>query len=153
VVGAGTTFTMLFPACESSAIVPAVETKTVTATGAGKTILVVDDEPLIRNLLNDVLAGNGHHILVAENGAVALKLFKQHMAEISLVMIDMMMPVLDGYKTIGAMQRLRPGTPFIAMSGMLQPAKLTEAAPEAKIELLNKPFTVPQVFETLARIR
>jgi CheY-like chemotaxis protein len=153
VIGQGTTFTMLFPASESAVPAQTAEVKPLPAAGIGRLVLVVDDEPMIRSLLHDVLTGNGYRILVAENGALGLTLFQQHMAEISLVMIDMMMPVLDGYKAIAAMQQLRPETHFVAMSGMLQPANLPQTAAAPKIELLNKPFTVQQVFETLTRVK
>ena len=152
VVGQGTTFTILFPASESATATPhMVESQTLTATGSGKTVLVVDDEPLIRNLLHEVLADHGYRIVLAENGARAVNLFQQHLAEINVVMVDMMMPVLDGYSAIAQMQQLRPGTHFVAMSGMLQPAKLSAAAPDAQIELLHKPFNGQKILEALTR--
>ena len=152
VVGKGTTFTMLFPPTESVELT-AVADQSPAAGGNGQLVLVVDDEPLIRELLASVLTGNGYRVIAAEDGARGVELFKQHAAEINIVMIDMMMPVLDGYKAIPLMHKIRPATKFIAISGLMQTADLTQTAPTAQIEVLSKPFTVQKVLETVARLQ
>ena len=152
VVGQGTTFTMLFPLNESATPVLTAEVPPPIAAGTGRLVLVIDDEPLIRDLLESMLTGNGYRVLAAADGAGGLALFQQHAAEVSLVMIDMMMPVLDGYQAIPAMRELRPDIQFVAMSGMIQADKFEQISAAAKIEILNKPFTGQKVLETLTRI-
>ena len=152
VVGKGTTFTMLFPLNESAATIQAAEMAPPIAAGAGKLVLVIDDEPLIRDLVESLLTGNGYRVLTAADGERGLALFRQHAAEISLVMVDLMMPVMDGYKAIPAMRELRPDIQFVAMSGMIQAEKFEKISAGAKIEILNKPFTGQKVLETLTRI-
>ena len=153
IVGKGTTFTILFPPAESDVLAPAADVRHPSPTGAGQLVLVVDDEPLIRELLQGVLTEHGYRVLLAEDGARGVALFKEHMADIHIVMIDMMMPVLDGYKAIPAMHRLRPDVKFIAISGLIQTAELAETAPGVEIEVLKKPFTGQKVIETLARVQ
>ena len=154
VVGQGTTFTILFPLNESAApVATAAESQPVAGGGAGKFVLVVDDEPLIRDLLESQLTGNGYRVVLAEDGAQGLTLFKERADEISLVMIDMMMPVLDGYQAIAAMHQLRPDTRFVAMSGLIQTDKLPPAASGVRIEVLNKPFTGQKVFAALESVQ
>jgi two-component system cell cycle sensor histidine kinase/response regulator CckA len=143
---------MLFPPTESAEIATAAD-QGPAAGGAGQLVLVVDDEPLIRDLLNSVLTESGYRVLTAEDGASGLDLFKQQAAEISIVMIDMMMPVLYGYKAIPLMHQIRPDTQFIAISGLMQPADLAQTAPTARVEVLRKPFTGQKALETLARIQ
>jgi PAS domain S-box-containing protein len=152
VVGQGTTFTILFPLNESATVAPAAEIQAPVAAGAGRLVLVVDDEALIRDLLRSVLTGQGYRVIVAEDGARAVELFQNHAAEISLVMIDLMMPVLDGYRAIAAMHQLRRDTKFMAMSGMIQAEKFEALAAITKVEILNKPFSGQKVLETLTRI-
>lgn len=62
-------------------------------------ILVVDDESRMRKLLNDFLSASGYEILEAENGEKALEIFSMH-KDISLILLDVMMPVLDGWQTL-----------------------------------------------------
>ncbi len=152
VVGKGTAFTILFPLNESATVVPAAEVLATVAAGSGRLVLVADDEALIRDLLRSVLTSQGYSVILAEDGARAVELFQKHAAEISLVMIDMMMPVLDGYQAIAAMHQLRRDTKFIAMSGMMQAEKYERVATLTKIEVLNKPFAGQKVLETLTRI-
>ena len=154
VVGQGTTFTILFPLNESAApVATAAEFQPVAGGGAGKFVLVVDDEPLIRDLLESQLTGNGYRVMVAADGAQGLTLFKERADEISLVMIDMMMPVLDGYKAIAAMHQLRPETRFVAMSGLIQTDKLPPISSGVRLEVLNKPFTGQKVFAALESVQ
>lgn len=152
VVGRGTTFTILFPLNEAAAVVQNKEIQAPVAAGSGRLVLVVDDEANIRDLLHSVLTAQGYRVMVAEDGARAVELFQKHSAEISLVMIDMMMPVLDGYKAIAAMHQLRRDTNFVAMSGMMQAEKYEQIATLTKIEVMNKPFSGQKVLETLTRI-
>jgi PAS domain S-box-containing protein len=152
VVGKGTTFSILFPLNESVAPVKIAEAQGAIAAGTGRLVLVIDDEPLIRDLLCSLLTGHGYRVLTAADGASGLTAFKQHAAEISLVMIDLMMPVLDGYQAIPVMHRLRPGIKFVAMSGMMQAEKFEPLAAVTKVEILHKPFTGQTVLETLTRV-
>ncbi len=152
VVGQGTTFTILFPLPESAVTVSAAEVAAPIAAGTGRLVLVIDDEPLIRDLLQGMLTGNGYRVLTAADGASGVALFQKHAAEISLVMIDLMMPVLDGYKAIPAMHKIRPETKFVAMSGMIVAEKFEPLTALTKIEIMNKPFTGQRVLETLTRI-
>ena len=153
VVGKGTTFTMLFPPTDAAEVTQTADVQQPVGAGVGRQVLVIDDEPFIRELLQSVLAEDGYRVLIAEDGARGLELFRQHAADISIVMIDMMMPVLDGYKAIPAMRQIRPDTKFVAISGLLQTADLAQTAPGLQIEVLRKPFTGQKVLETLGRIQ
>lgn len=67
-------------------------------------ILVVDDESRMRKLLNDFLSTNGYEILEAENGQKALDIFEEN-KDISLILLDVMMPVLDGWSTLRELRK------------------------------------------------
>ena len=72
--------------------------------------------------------------------------------DVSVVMIDMMMPVLDGRKAMRAMLQIRPDTKFIAMTGLMQPCSFAQEPHADQIEVLKKPFTTEKALETLARV-
>ncbi len=152
VMGQGTTFTILFPPADLEIAAPAAAVARPTVPGAGQLVLVVDDEPLIREMLGTVLTGNGYRVLHAEDGARGVALFQQHAPDISVVVTDMMMPVLDGKKAISAMRQIRPDMRFISISGLAQASDFETGPDAAKVEVLRKPFTSEKVLEALARV-
>jgi CheY-like chemotaxis protein len=82
-----------------------------------KTILVVDDEPGIRTLLGMALPHHGFDVLLASSGEDAIALYRQHRHDISLVLLDVQMPVLDGPSTLTALQECDPQVRCCFMSG------------------------------------
>ena len=148
-VGQGTAFTILFPPAEQAAEAKTADAPLSSASGGGATVLVVDDEPLIRDMLAAILSQHHYHVLTAENGAQGVELFKQHAREINLVMVDMMMPVMDGKKAMHAMRQVRRDTKFIAISGLAQAVPTAEEVGEASLTILSKPFTSDKVLATL----
>lgn len=80
-------------------------------------ILIVDDEPMIRFLLDKILTSEGHHVMTASDGEEAILLSKTHCFDIFLV--DLIMPCKDGIETILTLRTRRRNTPIIAMSGGL----------------------------------
>ena len=151
VVGKGTTFTMLFPPSEVAASAAPVVIAPTAVRGNGQLVLVIDDEPLIREMLDTVLTAKGYRVLQAEDGSRGVALFKQHASEVGVVIIDMMMPVLDGTKAMQAMREIRDDARFIFISGVMQPGDRVPSLRSAQIEMLRKPFTGDKVLETVAR--
>jgi CheY-like chemotaxis protein len=100
-------------------------------------------------MLGTVLTENDYRVLQAEDGARALELFIHHSSEVSAVIIDMVMPVLDGQKAMRAMLQIRPDTKFLAITGLMQPGDLAQEAHASQIRVLRKPFTSPKVLEAL----
>ena len=150
-VGKGTVFTVLFPPAEPAVTPPAVEPPRPRPVGAGRLVLVVDDEPLIRTLAETILTQNGYRVLEAEDGQRGLALFQQHAADICVVVIDMMMPVLGGKKAIKAMRRIRSDVPFIVISGLMQASEIAEENGFRPV-LLQKPFASDKFLETLQKV-
>jgi CheY-like chemotaxis protein len=78
-------------------------------------VLVVDDEPVVREVIVEMVADAGHTVLSAEDGNEALRLFREH--SIDLVITDLIMPAREGLETILELKRLDPDVRIIAMSG------------------------------------
>jgi CheY-like chemotaxis protein len=99
------------------------------------TILVVDDEAPIRNLLVAILTGSGHTTITAINGLEAVAVYRSNAAGIDLVITDMTMPVLNGAEAIARIRETNPSVPIIVMSGY------TTSDVPAGTQFLPKPFT------------
>jgi len=124
------------------------ETTTVSTRrrGHGELILVVDDETGVREMVRDILAANGYRVLTAENGAVGVSIFAERPQEIQAVLIDVVMPVMDGPTATLEMLKVNPLVKIIAMSGTVQADETTAPAHV----FLQKPYTVDVLLQTLA---
>ena len=146
VPGKGTTFEVYLPADQSSATVAGPARAEPLRSGHGETILVVDDEPAVLAVTSSMLEANGYRVLVAEDGAAAVAVYAQHAQQISVVVTDIMMPLMDGVALIRSLQRLDPRVRIITVSGLSnqpgQPERHTELQAKGIRHHLNKPFTV-----------
>src|SRR5215208_3514492 len=98
------------------------------------TILVADDENPIRTLLAMLLSGAGHSVYQAANGLEAVAVFRSYANRIDLVIVDMVMPVMDGAQAIERMRETRPDIPVICISGY------TDQDLPKGVSFLPKPF-------------
>ena len=111
-------------------------TDPVTATMP--TILVVDDEPEIRALLNDVFADRGYAVHAAVDGAAALKCVVEHRPDV--VLLDVDMPRLRGVETLVAIRELSPQTRVVMISGKGDVAEARRALALGAFDYVTKPF-------------
>ena len=114
-----------------------------------RTVLAVDDQEINRDSL-EVILGDGYEVLTAENGAVALELRRGHAKEISLVLLDLMMPVMDGFDVIKAIHEDEELSkiPVIVMTAD-KGAEL-DALDYGAADFITKPFDFHEVI--LARV-
>jgi PAS domain S-box-containing protein len=148
--GKGSTFTVLLPAEQESPDVLTVnEAITASARGEGL-VLVVDDEVAIRSLVQYTLEDLGYTVISAENGAQALELFDRSANEIGLVLLDIVMPVLDGPDTAVAIHSRRPDLPLLVMSGIADDDALRRFGPVRIAGFVPKPFAPDQLAQALA---
>jgi len=115
-----------------------------------KRILLVDDDAAFREPLCEWLSRNGYEVQTAQNGSVALKLYRQQAAD--LVITDLIMPEAEGLETIGALRRLQPNVKIIAMSGggRIGPIEyLTIARNLGAHRVLAKPFSCQEILDAV----
>ncbi len=106
------------------------------------TVLVVDDEPLVRAFASEGLRGLGYQVLVAENGRQALQIYEQHHGKIDCVLLDLIMPDLSGLETYRQLRAQDPQVLVVFASGYSTGGILREA-PEAKLAaFIGKPYTL-----------
>jgi CheY-like chemotaxis protein len=116
-------------------------------------VLVIDDEPGIRSLIQATLEDLGYTVLTAEHGAQALELFDRSNEEIVLVLLDLIMPVLDGAQTAAALQERQPELPILIMSGIGDDDALRGFGETRIAGFVPKPFSPDQLAQAVAIAR
>jgi PAS domain S-box-containing protein len=149
-VGKGTEFRIYIPAATSGQARQPEEVSVSSPLGRGELILVVDDEDAILEVARRALQENGYRVLTARDGTEALALYAEHKKKIDAVLMDMMMPYLDGAATIRALQKLDPEVRIIASSGLSASDKMFEAANQGVNRFLTKPYTAEKLLNALA---
>jgi two-component system, cell cycle sensor histidine kinase and response regulator CckA len=147
----GSVFRILFPVVtKTDEVRPATLPAKVVKTGG--TILVVDDDALIRELTARLLAGYGYTVVTAGDGGEGVEVFREHAASLVTVLLDLTMPRMDGFEAHAAMHQINPRVPVILMSGFSQ--KLDNLPPEAihPAGVLAKPFGGAQLKARLAAV-
>ncbi len=146
-VGRGSTFKVFLPAGAEDAISgnPAGSARTGFPRGNGECILVVDDEAPILDITRQTLVAFGYEVMTAGDGAQAVSLYVQHQTEISLVLTDMMMPVMDGPALIAAIRHINPRQRIIAASGLNANGNVARATQAGVNHFLAKPYSADRL--------
>jgi DNA-binding response OmpR family regulator len=111
----------------------------------GKRILLVDDDPTVRDSMNDVLVAEGYFVIPAENGQQALDLANQ--LPVDLALLDLNMPVKNGWDTFEQLTREHPLVPIIIVTA--RPNQLFTALSAGAGALLEKPMDIPTLLRTM----
>jgi len=115
-------------------------------------VLVIDDEDLIRSLLERLLEFVGFEAVTAPDGLTGLKLFEQHGESICVVFLDLTMPGMDGTKTLSAIRLLNPDVRVVVMTGHGEGAAEDLLRDDPNTRFLAKPFTLSVVASCLAEM-
>lgn len=151
-VDRGTCFKIYLPARKSIDLVQSTETLEHFA-GKGELILVVDDEVSVREITKASLETYNYRAMTASDGAEAIALYAQHKSEITVVLLDLMMPSLDSSTIINALQKINPQVKIIAMSGLVSNGEVAKASSKGVREFLAKPFTLQELLQVLFKIK
>ncbi len=118
--------------------------------GHGELILVVDDESSIREIARATLEAYGYRVLVAGDGAEAIAVFVKNMDNVRVVIVDNMMPVMDGKSTVAALKRMTADVKIIATSGLQE--EMSGSFSEQIDAFMNKPFTGGTLLSTVHEV-
>nr|WP_321468439.1 cache domain-containing protein [uncultured Desulfobulbus sp.] len=149
-LGRGTVFTLHLPLLSEEAVEREVDAPLAIA-GQG-TILIVDDEPVIRLAVRFMLEGMGYTVHEAENGKMGIECYQQHQGTIDLVLLDMVMPVMDGSECFRRLKDFDPEVRVIIASGFTREADFGRLLQEGLTGFIRKPYTLEQLSELLHRI-
>ena len=150
-VGRGTQFRVYLPAAEGSGTALETNVQAPLPAGRGELILVVDDDVPIREMAAATLTAFGYRVLGAADGAEAVALYARQPEQVAAVLLDMMMPVMDGPTTMVALRKINPEVRMIAASGLSDP-RLDDRAGPVPPPFLAKPYTTRHLLETLRRV-
>jgi|GEM_PF-1317668 len=148
----GSTFHVMLPLPEGKPIATMPVERHDADWAGGGTILVVDDEAIVRNLFSRILRRNGFEVVTASSGEQAIELFRDRIQLFSLLILDMTMPGIDGLETFQRMKALRPDINAIICSGYSE-VRLSENPKTKGISaFIKKPFNIDDVTNTLKRV-
>jgi signal transduction histidine kinase/ActR/RegA family two-component response regulator len=154
--GAGTTVRLLFPVTEKQPIEP-VETWSNRVlrredTPAHGTVLIVDDEELVRALAAAILAEAGYRVLTAVDGEQALEVCSRHANEIDLILLDLMMPNRDGVETLRELRARGSSIPVILSSGYSELEVAKRVNGDRFEAFVQKPYTRDVILAAIERV-
>jgi PAS domain S-box-containing protein len=153
--GLGTTFRILLPSVEGSQKV-AQDFDEIMVQQPSKplraTVLLAEDEDLLRRCLTNTLTAMGCYVLQAKNGAEALELARRQLLLIDVLITDMVMPKLGGYDLVMALREMRPTLPVIIMSGYPDKSPPGEEMNLSGMQFLQKPFDPRILQEEIRRM-
>ncbi len=149
-VGEGTVFEIYFPLIKSKIESPKT-TKTHITSGVG-TILVADDEEIIRRTLQLMLKRMGYTVILASNGVEAVEIFKKEQDSIDLIMLDMIMPVMTGLEALNKIREENATIPVIIASGYAHSEDMEKAKQLNVSDTLSKPYSAKQLSDSVSSI-
>jgi PAS domain S-box-containing protein len=138
--GGGTTFTIMLPATAEVAVA-AVQAAPYHRAPTGETVLVVEDEPALREVTRRILARNGYNVITAENGPEAFDVARDYSGDIHLLVTDVVMPHMLGKEVAERMRLIKPGIEVLFMSGYARPVLASQGRLEPGVALVEKPFS------------
>ena len=151
--GRGTTFQIDLPPGSAQARRPgAAPAAAKEAPGQGETILVVEDEPAVREITRRILTRSAYHVLEAANPAEALELLARPETQLDAILTDAIMPGMSGLQLIAHARSARPGLPALLMSGYSATSLPGGQTLPPGTPLIHKPFTAPVLLRHLREL-
>ncbi len=153
VPGQGSRFLVLFPVSRKAQPEQTNPELTVATAPCKGTILVIDDEAVVRQLARNALERSGYEVVLVENGTQAVDLFEENAMDFDLIVLDLSMPGMSGAETLPHLRRKRPEIPVLVTSGYPESQTMEIFAGQKVAGFLQKPFSsqalVSRISETL----
>ncbi len=146
----GTTFTLYFPAVTQGA--PEQTSPHAFSLLNGKTILVVDDELVLREIIAEFLEELGCTVLSAADGFAAVEVYRKLGSKIDLVISDLGMPTMNGEEMFEELKKINPHVKVVISSGYLDRTMRTQLLKNGIMEILNKPYKFEEIGEVLENV-
>lgn len=151
-LGKGTTFDVCLPAQPLEVRIASTDTPSTIVRGQGQGILIIDDEQVIRDVFLSILRHYGYRVHEASNGRQGVEFYARHRDEIDLVIVDVMMPGMDGIATIRELRKINPAVKALVVSGMLDNDRLDHNGDLRDVELLRKPVMAETLLGKVASL-
>jgi CheY-like chemotaxis protein len=149
--GQGTTFKIFFPVMES-VTESAKEPSKSQALGGSETILVVDDEEVVRDLTKEILSVHGYNVLPAQDGLEAIHVYKAFEHDIDLVLLDIFMPRMGGKEAYEKLKEINPDIKVLFCSGHSPNHEMYEALRNGDLHYVSKPFKIDELVRKVRQV-
>jgi len=151
--GEGAIFKMYFPAMDVEDLGQGlVREEDEEISGGNETILLVDDEEMLRDTGRQILRKFGYNVLVAHDGESALELYRKRKEEISLIILDLIMPGMGGGRCLKELLRMDPAVKVLISSGYSINGQAQEALKAGAREFISKPFVMKQMLKLVREV-
>ncbi len=151
-VGKGTAFHVFLPRTVETPAPTEPQRRRRTSARAREMILLVEDEPMVRQLCHRVLTSRGYRVLVASNGEEAMQLSAAHAGPIDLLITDIVMPGINGRDLADRLRPARPEMDVLLMSGYPDRVPTRRALIDDRVSFLEKPFTPDRLLSRVQEI-
>ncbi|MBW2278261.1 MAG: response regulator, partial [Deltaproteobacteria bacterium] len=142
--GKGTKFTVALPALTAKGARPVIEPPPQMEAGSGR-ILVVDDEQIVREVVEQVLTTQGYEVVCRDNGKQAVEFYREHGAAIDLVILDLMMPVMNGTTCFRELRAIDPEVKVLLATGYALDEFGRQLVDDGLVGFVEKPFMPSQL--------
>ena len=144
-VGRGTEFKIYLPAAEHMEAGESGHDDAKSPKGGTETILLIDDEEAIRNFASQILVKFGYKVMTASSGEAALDIFKQDSADIGLVILDLGMPGMGGYKCLHEIMVIDPSARVVIATGYSRDTQAKNAMDAGACGYIGKPYSTKEL--------
>ncbi|MBM4152165.1 MAG: response regulator, partial [Kiritimatiellaceae bacterium] len=148
-VGFGTTFIVRLPLVEHGPVEQVTQNFLVPGSGC---ILVVDDEQVMRSTAEGFLKRCGYDVLLAENGKEAVDIFRAQAGRVSLVVCDMVMPVMNGLDCFKNLQEIDPNVQYVLVTGFAKPEDIAKMNEMGMAGVIKKPYRGSELSRVVANV-
>ena len=149
--GKGTDFRVLFPVCDRPAATEEKGRRQPDLAWAKGTVLLIDDEAMVRDVTQRMLESIGFTVMSAPGGPEGIDLFREHSKSITAVLLDMTMPRLSGRETFHELQKIQPDVKVVLSSGYSREEATSQFGERGLAGFVQKPFTVDSLSEVFQR--
>jgi PAS domain S-box-containing protein len=150
--GHGTTFKVYLPLAGAAELSLADGKRPGSERDLARTVMLVEDEEMLRDLGVMLLESDGYRVLAAKDGIEAVEMFEAHADEIGLVVCDLGLPRLGGREVFLRMKEIKPSVRAIVASGYLEPSMRTEILRAGVIDTVQKPYDFRELIERIRSI-
>ncbi|MDL1969479.1 MAG: response regulator [Candidatus Desulfofervidaceae bacterium] len=150
-LGQGTTFIIYLPAAEKKEQ-RQIEKEEVEILGGSETILLIDDEEVVRNLVKDILEGNGYKVLLAKDGEEGLSVYQACKDQINLVLLDMIMPKKSGTEVFKTLKSVNPNVKVLLVTGYSLNEQAQAILHNGALGFIQKPYQVKELLKTIRKV-
>jgi two-component system CheB/CheR fusion protein len=150
--GRGSTFTVLLPVTLEKKETPTERTVPREFLRGSATVLLIDDDPFVKQVAERTLTRNGYTVLVVDNGEAGVALFREHRDDVSVIVLDLTMTLMGGVEALKHLKNVRADVPVILSSGFGEAEALRRFGARDLAAFLQKPYTIQRLLERIKAV-